>query len=74
MQGMNEVSRAQRKVAKLRSHLCGSGSQPRPRGRNRIETAQRLRQAELEAKTLYLDRLRTLADRSGTHRMPGDGE
>ena len=62
VQGMDEVSRARRKVAKLRSRLCGSGSQPRPRGRNRVETVRRLRQAEYEAKTLYLDRLRTLAD------------
>lgn len=72
VQGMNEVSRARRKAAKLRSHLCGSGGQPRPRGRNRIDTVRRLHEAEYEAKTLYLDRLRTLADRSGSQRMPGD--
>lgn len=71
VQGMNDVSRARRKAAKLRSRLCGSGGQPRPRGRNRIETVSRLRQAEYEAKSLYLDRLRTLANRSGTRRMPG---
>jgi len=71
-QGMDEVSRARRKVAKLRSRLWGSGGQPRPRGRNRIETVSRLRQAEYEAKTLYLDRLRILADRSGSRWMPGD--
>lgn len=65
VQGMDEVSRARRKAAKLRSRLCGSGGQPRPRGRNRIDTVRRLRQAEYEAKTLYLDRLRDLADRSG---------
>lgn len=72
VQGINEVSRARRKVAKLRSRLCGSGGQPRPRGRKRIDTVRCLRQAEFEAKTLYLDRLRTLADRSGSHRMPAD--
>lgn len=72
VQGMNEVSRARRKTAKLRSRLCGSGDQRCPRGRNRIDTVLRLRQAELEAKTLYLDRLRTLADRSGAQRIPGD--
>lgn len=72
VQGMNEVSRARRKTAKLRSRLCGSGDQPRPRGRNRIDTARRLRQAEFEAKTLYLDRLRALADRSGSQQMPGN--
>ena len=72
VQTINEVSRARRKTAKLRSRLCGSGGQPRPRGRNRIDTVRRLRQAEFEAKTLYLDRLRALADQSGSRRMPGD--
>lgn len=72
VQSMNEVSRARRKTAKLRSRLCGSGGQPRPRGRNRIDTVRRLREAEFEAKTLYLDRLRNLADRSGTQRIPGE--
>lgn len=72
VQGMNEVSRARRKTAKLRSRLCGSGGQPRPRGRNRIDKVRRLRQAEFEAKTLYLDRLRNLADRSGAQRIPGE--
>lgn len=70
VQGMDETSRARRKAAKLRGRLCGSGSQPRPRGRNRINTVIRLRQAEFEAKTLYLDRLRALADRSGSPRIP----
>lgn len=72
VQGMNELSRARRKAAKLLSRLCGSGGQPRPRGRNRIDTVSRLREAEYEAKTIYLDRLRTLADRSGSRWMPGD--
>ncbi len=72
VQGMDEVSRAGRKAAKLRSRLCGSGGQPRPRGRNRIDVVGRLREAEYEAKTLYLDRLRILADRSGARWMPGD--
>ena len=72
VQGMNDLSRARRKAAKLRSRLCGSGGQPRPRGRNRIDTVGRLRAAEYEAKTIYLDRLRVLADRSGSPRMPGD--
>ncbi|EQA97470.1 hypothetical protein [Sphingobium baderi] len=72
VQGMNEISRARRKTAKLRSRLSGSGDQPRPRGRNRIDTVRRLREAEFEAKTLYLDRLRNLADRSGAQRIPGD--
>lgn len=72
VQGMNEVSRARRKATKLRSRLCGSGGQPRPRGRIRIDTVNRLHEAEYQAKTLYLDRLRTLADRSGSPRMPGE--
>ena len=72
VQGMNDISRARHKAAKLRSRLCGSGNVPRPRGPNRIDTVGRLRDAEFEAKTLYLDRLRNLTDRSGARRMPGD--
>ncbi len=72
VQGMNDLSRARRKAAKLRSRLSGSGGQPRPRGRNRIDSVSRLREAEYEAKTLYLDRLRALADRSGSPRMPSE--
>jgi hypothetical protein len=71
VQGMNELSRARHKAAKLRSRLCGSGNVPRPRGPNRIETVGRLRDAEFEAKTLYFDRLRNMADRSAAQRMPG---
>lgn len=63
VQGMNEVSRARRKVAKLHSRLCGSGGQPRLRGRNRIDTVGRLRQAEFEAKTLYLVSLQSHLER-----------
>ena len=73
VQGLNEMSRARRKAAKLRSRLKGSIALPRPRGRNRIDMVRRLRDAELQAKTLYLDRLRDLADRSDARRMPGDG-
>jgi hypothetical protein len=72
VQSMNEVSRARRKTAKLRSRLCGSGGKPRPRGRNRIDMVSRLRQAEHETQALYLNRLRSLADRSGAHRIPGE--
>lgn len=67
VQGLNKLSRAQRKAAKLRSRLFGSRGQPRLRGRNRIETLSRLREAEYEAKTIHLDRLRALTDRSGSH-------
>jgi hypothetical protein len=72
VQSMNDLSRARRKAAKLRSRLCGSGGQPRPRGSNRIDTMIRLREADYEANTLYLDRLRILADRSGSRWMPGE--
>ncbi len=69
VQSMNDLSRARRKTAKLCSRLCGSGGQPRPRGRNRIETVRRFREAEYEMKTLYLDRLRTLADPSSSQQI-----
>lgn len=72
VQGMNEMSRARRKAAKLRSRLKGSIALPRPRGRNRIVMVRRLQDVEFQAKMLYLDRLRDLADRSGTRRMPSD--
>ena len=71
VQGMDDVSRARRKTIKLRDRLCGSGGQRRPRGSNRIEMVSRLRHAEYEAQTLYLDRLRAVADRSGSQRIPG---
>lgn len=72
VQGMNDLSRVHHKAAKLRSRLCGSGNLPRPRGPRRIDMVERLHDAEFEAKTLYLDRLRDLADRSGSRRIPGD--
>jgi len=46
VQGMNDLSRARRKAAKLRSRLKGSIALPRPRGRNRIDMVRRLREAE----------------------------
>ncbi len=66
-----KAKEARRKAAKLRSRLCGSGGQPRARA-HRIDTVRQLRDAEYETKTLYLDRLRTLSDRSGSHRIPGE--
>lgn len=71
VQGMNDLSRAGYKAAKLRSRLCGSSNLPLPRGPNRIGIVERLHDAEFEAKTLYLDRLRDLADWSGARQMPG---
>lgn len=71
VQGMSQISRAYRKITKLRSRLCGSGGLPRPRGRNRIDMVDRLRQAEFKAHALYLQQLRALSVWSGTHRTPG---
>lgn len=70
VQGMNDLSRARHKAVKLRSRLGGSGKVRQPRGHNRIDMVHDLRRAEFEAKTLYLDRLRDVADRSGARRMP----
>lgn len=72
VQNMTNLSRVRAKAAKLRKRLHGSGNVPRSRGRNRIAIVERLREAEFEAKTLYRDRLRSLADRSGSRRMPSD--
>lgn len=72
VQGMNDLSRARKRASKLRSRLHGSGHVPRSRGRNRIAIVERLHDAEFEVKTLYLDRLRDLADRSGARWMPSD--
>lgn len=70
VQGLNDLSRARRKVAKLHSRLYGLNALSRPRGRSRIEKMQQLHKAEYEAKMLYYDRLHALADRSGSHRIP----
>lgn len=70
VQNMTNLSRARRRAAKLRSRLHGSGSTPQSRGRNRIAIVERLHGAEFEAKTLYFDRLRNLAERSGARRIP----
>lgn len=70
VQGMNDLSRARRKAAKLRSRLRGSGNVPRPRGPCRIDLVRRAHDAEFAAKQLYLDRLRDMADQSGARRMP----
>lgn len=72
VQNMTDLSRVRAKATKLRNRLHGSGNVPRSRGRNRIAIVERLREAEFEAKTLYRDRLRGLADRSGSRRMPSD--
>lgn len=69
-QNMTDLSRARRKAVKLRHRLCGAGNTPRPRGRNRIEVAERVSSAEYEAKAMYFDRLSAAAERSGTRVGP----
>lgn len=69
-QNMTDLSRTRRKAAKLRGRLCGSDRQPHPRGRHRIELAERAHEAEREAKALYHDRLSAIVERSGAPRMP----
>lgn len=73
VQNMTDLSRVRAKATKLRNRLHGSDNVPCSRGRNRIAIVERLREAEFEAKTLYLDRLRGLADRSGARRIPSEG-
>lgn len=70
VQNMTELSRARRKTAKLRRRLRGADICSQPRGRNRIKMVERLREAERDAKCLYLDRLRSAAERSGTRMGP----
>lgn len=71
-QNMTDLSRVRRRAAKLRGRLRGSGGQPRPRGRNRIELAQQARDTECEAIAMYRERLSMLVERSGAPRMPGN--
>jgi hypothetical protein len=66
VQNVNELSRARRTVAKLRSRLKGQCNFPRPRGRNRIGVIERLREAEAVAHELYIAHLRASVDRSGS--------
>lgn len=70
VQNMTELSRARRNTAKMRLRLRGLDVRSQPRGRNRIEMVERLREAESQAKSLYLDRLRSAAERSGTRVGP----
>jgi hypothetical protein len=70
VQSMTDLSRAHRKAAKLRSQLRGSEVRPRPRGYNRIALVERFRDADRKARTLYVNRLRTSAERSGTRMGP----
>lgn len=69
-QNMNDLSRARRKVTRLRTRLEGEEGYRRPRGNNRIEIARRLERAAIRAHALYLDRLQSHMDKSGTRRIP----
>jgi hypothetical protein len=73
VQGMTELSAAVSKATKLRRRLRGTTALPRPRGRNRIALAQRVRDAEIAAKALYHSRLCRTANASATRRRPREG-
>lgn len=65
-QNMNDLSRARRTVAKLRSHLQGDAGFRRPRGRNRVELIGKLESAAMQAHALYIERLQAHVERSGS--------
>ncbi|WP_337827590.1 hypothetical protein [Pseudonocardia sp. TMWB2A] len=69
-QSEDDLSRARRKARKFNRQIDGDYRFARPRGAKRWRLIQKRRDAVFEAKSLYLDRLRNLADRSGTRRMP----
>jgi len=62
-QSADELSRSRRKVRKLHKLVSGDGRYARPRGRNRWEKVQKLKQAKLDAQELYLERLSGLIER-----------
>lgn len=59
-QSENELSRAHRKVRKLHRQVEGDSRYARPRGTKRYQKVQQLKQAEHDARALYLDRLRAM--------------
>ena len=67
-QNMNDLSRARRKIAKLRSRLEGDDGIPRARGRNRIDIVRRLERVTADAHALHFDRLRTRVERYAPRR------
>ncbi len=71
-QSEDDISRARRRVRKLKRQLEGDNRHARSRGRNRYQMMRRLSEAEIHAKTLYVDRLRHLSGKSGSQRIPGD--
>jgi hypothetical protein len=67
VQGMTDLSRARRKVAKLCSRLDGDDGFRRPRCRRRVATLRKLKDAKAVAHELHVCRLRHNLDRSGSH-------
>lgn len=65
-QNLTDLSRARRKVAKLNARLDGQAGYCRPRGGNRLELVGRLKDASQVAKALYVEKLRSRIDPSGT--------
>lgn len=65
-QNMTDLSRSRRKAAKLRARLAGEEGFVRPRGYKRLAAVERLELAQVEARDIYLGRLRRYA--SGTQR------
>lgn len=59
-QSEDDLSRARRKARKLRRQVDGDDRYVRPRGPNRWRTVHRLKNAEQDARALYVDRLRGL--------------
>lgn len=67
-QGMTDLSRARRKIAKLHSRLEGTNGFRRRRGRKRTSAVQALKHAVAEAYGIHIDRLRGYVDISDTGR------
>ncbi|WP_301750079.1 hypothetical protein [uncultured Erythrobacter sp.] len=65
-QNLTDLSRARRKVAKLSARLEGRAGFRRPRGGNRTEMVDRLHDAALDAHALYVEKLRSRVEGSGT--------
>lgn len=71
VQGMTDLSRARRKVAKLQSRLDGESGFRRPRCQRRVAIMRKLRDAEATARDLHVVMLCNQLDRSGGKRLLG---
>jgi hypothetical protein len=67
-QSQDELGRLRRKANKLHRRLEGDDRYARPRGRNRVKRVKQRKQAEIEARTLYRDRLARAISSSGERR------